>query len=84
MQSHDPYQIALRQNIAENGRIFCVALAIINLFVGSPLLAFLSILPLAGAIAVDLMPDGNSKFRASWGVYIFSALVALATFINTW
>lgn len=72
------------QNIAENGRIFCVALFVINLISGIPLLAFLSILPLAGAIFVDLMDDGDQKFRASWAVYIFAALVALATFINLW
>lgn len=84
MQSHDLYQIALRKNVAENGRCFCVMLAFINLLIGSPLLAFLSILPIAGAIAVDLTPDENIKYRASWVIYIFSALIALATFINVW
>lgn len=77
--------LELRKNIAENGRWFCAGLIAINLLTGSPLLAFLAMLAFAGAILSDLiLLSDHDPAWISLAVYVFTAFVALATFINLW
>jgi len=80
-----PLQIEVSKNIATNGRWFCGGLIAINLVTGSPLLAILALLSIAGAIFSDLVfiNDRDAKWL-NLSVYIFTALVAIATLVNIW
>lgn len=76
----DAFNIARLQNMATNGRWFCVGVSLINYLSGSPLLALLMLLTLILAVAADLLRV------PAFGVfcYAYAATIFAFSLLNLW
>ena len=84
-------QIAVAQNVAANGRVFCIMLVLISLVLMLVLkrpayaqMALLSALPLGLSCIIDRLPASRIQVWASIALQIFTALVAVAILILSW
>lgn len=80
----DAWRIASAQNVATNGRWFCALLVLINLAASDRALAVMAALPVGLSVLIEAAPAGRSRTAASQLLYVFVALVALATLIKAW
>lgn len=76
-------RLAVVKNIADNARLFCVLLVVINLVAANPRLAVLAAVPVGLSCIVDQLPARVSRY-VSLAVYAFTAGIALATLVSVW
>ncbi|OHV24935.1 hypothetical protein EOS93_25240 [Rhizobium sp. RMa-01] len=77
-------KIALHQNIATNGRWFCLMLFLMCIRLGLMRLALLSALPVGLSVIVDQLPAGALRSFLSavvYGVTVAAALLLLIVLI---
>lgn len=80
----DAWRIATAQNVATNGRWFCALLVLINLAATERALAVMAALPVGVSVLIEAAPAGRARTSAAQLLYVFVALVALATLIKAW
>ena len=81
MHETDEYRIALGQNIAANGRLFCALLVGINAYAGGSLLALLAALPVGVSCVVDQIENRRAHLAAAAITYTFTAAVFVASIL---
>lgn len=84
LATRDAFRLAIAQNIAVNGRMFCAALILINLVASHRALAVLAAVPIGASCVVDALPSGRLRASLTGGVYFFTAAVAVLTYLNAW
>ncbi|MER9628370.1 hypothetical protein [Mesorhizobium sp. M0296] len=82
-QTTDAYRIAVAQNVATNGRLFCILLAAANYAAGHPLAVALAALPVGLAWVADVAPR---PYRSNLAVASVASSfgLAIATLVNCW
>lgn len=77
------YRLAVAQNVATNGRLFCILLAAANAAAAWPLGVALAALPVGLAWIADVAPG---KYRQSLAVASVASSfgLAIATLLNCW
>jgi len=80
----DNLQIEVAKNVANNGRLFCALLVFINVMTDHPALAVLSAVPVGASVIVDPLRNKTAKVILSVWIVVFTAIIALISFINAW
>lgn len=80
-----PYRLALAQNVATNGRLFCCLLAFANYAVGvHPIIIALLSVPVGFAWVSDLVPNPRAKGVLAVASIASAVLLSIATLVNCW
>ncbi|RUX08053.1 MAG: hypothetical protein E5V51_00225 [Mesorhizobium sp.] len=80
----DNYRIALAQNVAANGRLFCCLLAAANYSVGWHFGVAYAAVPVACAWLSDLSEIPSIKTGMARGSVVAAIVLAVATFLKCW
>ncbi|SDL07721.1 hypothetical protein SAMN05428953_12663 [Mesorhizobium muleiense] len=82
-QLTDAYRLAVAQNVATNGRLFCILLAAANAAAACPIGVALSALPVGLAWVADVAPR---KYRSNLALASVASSfgLAIATLVNCW
>ncbi|QND53469.1 hypothetical protein HB779_17425 [Phyllobacterium sp. 628] len=75
-------EFAVAQNIATNGRLFCVMLFIVCLIAKLGVFAVIAALPVGLSCIADALPAGKLKSLFSLLIYALAAFVAIILLIN--
>ncbi|MGY4333209.1 hypothetical protein ACVWWG_007626 [Bradyrhizobium sp. LB7.2] len=78
----DRMRLAVAMNVATNGRLFCILLALTNAAAGNHALAIASAAPVGLSCLVDQMAPGRARVAASIGVYALAIGIGFASLIN--
>ncbi|TIT90403.1 MAG: hypothetical protein E5W41_00320 [Mesorhizobium sp.] len=84
MTQPDAYRIALAQNVATNGRLFCILLAAANYATGHPFGVAYAAVPVGFAWASDLASHPTLKRGWAHSSIVTASILAILTFLNCW
>ena len=82
LAAQDSFRLATAQNVARNGRLFCVLLFILSIVSGSISLAGIAALPVGLSCLVDGMKPGWPRVIASASIYALAAYLAIFLILN--
>ncbi|TIW56689.1 MAG: hypothetical protein E5V54_11260 [Mesorhizobium sp.] len=77
-------RLAIAQNVATNGRLFCAICAAANYASGHPNGVLLAAWPVAFAWLADVMPPGWMKDRLPIASIWSACVLAIVTLLNCW
>lgn len=79
----DAMRLEMARNAAENGRLLCVLLALINFGAGHHALAIASAIPIGMAAIVDRIPNHLRRLIAAQLVIVFAAAASVTSLLAT-
>lgn len=77
---NDP--LAMKKNIATNGRLYCAMIFVAALYNGFPMLAVFAAIPVGMACIVDQLPDGKGGPLLSLLNYVATITVTIILLWN--